>query len=671
MKRLHLYLPALAFWPLLGLVSAQNYDPPPSQAPDDATLKAITDKTAKLGDFIDTLKRQSVQDPYLADAEIYLKAAQWIVEQNEFYQPQAAAWTLEVLEHGLQRVKQLSAKEVPWWQQTGRAVVRAYRSHVDRSLQPYAVTYPAEFGKDKAKKWRLDVVLHGRDAALTEVKFLQQHSGDKEALRDQNFIQIDIYGRGNNAYRWAGETDVIEVGENFLAVERLLGREHMIDLKQAVLRGFSMGGAGTWHIGLHKPSHWSVLGPGAGFTETHGYIKSLPDKLAPEQEACLHIYDAVDYAENAFNVPVVAYGGDQDPQLQAARNIEARLKPLRIPMKLLVAPGLAHKFPPEWQKKAEEAYQACLAKEREEYPPHVHFVTYTLRYAECYWVEIIGLDRHYERALVDAEQTETGYTVKTANVRALHLKLGPNPPLSVALTIDGPALSAHPVLSRVGAYHLYLERHGERWVEVLPQKLFTDRLRIIQKTARLQGPIDDAFMAPFLCVRGTGKPWHEGTHKYAEVNLKRFQEEWQKYFRGYLPIMDDKDVTEDDIAGRHLILFGDPASNSLIGQVADRLPLKWTQEQIEMGGKTYAAADHVPVLIYPSPLNASRYIVLNSGHTFRAADLKGTNALLYPRLGDYAVLKPAPTEKDPAKAQVVTAGLFDEFWQISGARKGE
>src|SRR5687767_15243023 len=38
--------------------------------------------------------------------------------------------------------------------------------------------------------------------------------------------------------------------------------------------------------------------------------------------------------------------------------------------------------------------------------------------------------------------------------------------------------------------------------------------------------------------------------------------------------------------------------------------------------------------------------VLNSGHTFHAKDFQGTNALLYPRLGDYALLKVTSPEKD-------------------------
>ena len=82
-----------------------------------------------------------------------------------------------------------------------------------------------------------------------------------------------------------------------------------LDPHRVVLRGFSMGGAGTWHLGLHRPDRWAVIGPGAGFTTTHGYVKDLPEKLPAHIEDCLHIYDAVEYATNAFNVPVVAYAG--------------------------------------------------------------------------------------------------------------------------------------------------------------------------------------------------------------------------------------------------------------------------------------------------------------------------------------------------------------------------
>ncbi len=122
---------------------------------------------------------------------------------------------------------------------------------------------PAEYGKER-KKWRIEVVLHGRNSGLTEVSFLHQHNGDKPAPSDLDHVRIDIFGRGNVAYRWAGEVDVSEAVDNFLNVEQRLRRGELLDINRGVLRGFSMGGAGTWHLGLHAPERWCVNQPRRG-----------------------------------------------------------------------------------------------------------------------------------------------------------------------------------------------------------------------------------------------------------------------------------------------------------------------------------------------------------------------------------------------------------------------
>src|SRR5262249_15442545 len=145
------------------------------------------------------------------------------------------------------------------------------------------------------------------------------------------------------------------------------------------------------------------------------------------------------------------------------------------------------------------------------------------------------------------------------------------------------------------------------------------------KRPGLQGPIDDAFTAPFLCVRGTGKPWNPAVQAWSEANLKRFASEWHHYFRGELPVKDDTAVTADDVKRCHLILFGDPGSNPWIGKVLPRLPISWTHTEVRAGGERYAAADHAPVLIHPNPLAEGRYVVLNSGHTFHEKELASLN----------------------------------------------
>ena len=80
------------------------------------------------------------------------------------------------MDRGLLRASQAGRGELPWQRQAGFAVVRAHRPALDGTVQPYAVTYPEGYTKER-KRYRLDVVLHGRNDRLNEVKFLRQHDG--------------------------------------------------------------------------------------------------------------------------------------------------------------------------------------------------------------------------------------------------------------------------------------------------------------------------------------------------------------------------------------------------------------------------------------------------------------------------------------------------------------
>jgi hypothetical protein len=124
--------------------------------------------------------------------------------------------------------------------------------------------------------------------------------------------------------------------------------------------------------------------------------------------------------------------------------------------------------------------------------------------------------------------------------------------------------------------------------------------------------------------------------------IDRFARDFARWMHGDVRIKDDTAVSAADVEAHHLILFGDPGSNRLLGQIAERLPIRWAADVIVVGKETYAAADHVLVMIYPNPLNPRRYVVVNSGHTFHEAEFRGSNAQLYPRLGDFAVLRLDP-----------------------------
>lgn len=582
-------------------LAAQTPAPAPFKVPAsdlEALREAVKPLTAKTA----ALKA----NPLAADVAVYEKAVQYLLRfPDQFYDANYVKHAHAAIATGVARAAELEAGKPSWTQQTGR-VARAYKSRIDDSLQPYKLNIPASY--DGAKPVRLDVILHGRNARLTEASFLAIDPKAKPLPDTQDFIELEVYGRGNNAYRWAGETDVFEA---LAAVQA----QYKIDPDRVVLRGFSMGGAGAWHIGLHHPSTWAGVEAGAGFTDTIVYANR---KNPPAYErAAMHIYDAVDYARNIANVPTVGYGGEIDKQLQASVNIKEALEFEHINARalFLVGPQTEHKWHPEKKAESEAFLKANLPRKR---PDSFSFVTWTPRYGRIWNYRIVALENLYARAQLDVK----GAAVTTSNIAEFELDQ------PAEITLDGQNLK------------------GAAFVKDLNKWSVRERPSRLRKKANLQGPIDDAFMDRFLCVAPG-----------PDAKLDEFAANFARHLRGDIRRKAVNEVSKQDIAESNLVLFGTPATNKWIKDTVKKLPaVTWDDKKIVIDGQTFDAATHTLALIQPNPLNPEKYVVYNSGHTFGKAEFEGTNALLYPRLGDYAVI-------ETATGKVKLAGLFGNSWQ--------
>src|SRR3989442_889029 len=138
---------------------------------------------------------------------------------------------------------------------------------------------------------------------------------------------------------------------------------------------------------------------------------------------------------------------------------------------------------------------------------------------------------------------------------------------------------------------------------------------------------------------------------------------WRKQFSGETRVKSDSEVTDEDIAAHNLVLWGDPQSNKILARIADKLPIKWDSSGIHVGNKVYSAANHAPVLIYPNPLNPKRYVVLNSGFTFREYDYLN-NARQVPKLPDWAIVDLTVPVSSRAPGGIANAGFFGEQWEF-------
>ncbi|MFL5244707.1 MAG: prolyl oligopeptidase family serine peptidase [Gemmataceae bacterium] len=639
--------------------------PPPGISVSAADKKELETGLAELEKAIEELHATAKTKPALAeltpDVQIYYNAVQYALKYKEFFSDKEIPVAKGLLKQGLERARQLHEGKAPWTSATG-LVTRGYVSKIDGSVQPYGLVVPASYHPNSPHHFRLDVWLHGRNETLSELNFINDRQRNAGEFTPANAFVLHPYGRYCNANKFAGEIDLLEV----LAHAH---RHYPIDKNRHVVRGFSMGGAACWQFAVHYPGLWAAAAPGAGFSETADFLKVFQKetvKPAWYEEKLWHLYDCTDYAINLFNCPTVAYSGAIDPQKQAADKMAEALKREGMTLVHLIGPNTAHSYHPTVKKEINERVDNLAAHGRNAIPSNVRFTTWTLRYNQMLWITVDGLEQHWERARVDAELQKDQVVIKTQNVSGLTLSMPAGYcPLDntrkTKVVIDGQELDANaPLSDRSWAVHF---RKAGRWSVVASAEE-----EGFHKRHGLQGPIDDAFMDSFLMVRPTGEPRNKETGTWVNKEMAHAVEHWRKQFRGEARVKDDEAVNDEDIASHNLVLWGDPASNKVLARIADKLPIRWDGDDIRLSDKSYPASGHIPVMIYPNPLNPKRYVVLNSGFTYREYDYLN-NARQVPKLPDYAIIDVNVPTTSRTPGGIVTAGFFGEKWELKDTPK--
>lgn len=652
-----------------NLVNNVRKIPPPGIAVSQEDRAALEAGLADLHRVIDELEKD--QKPrtaeLLPDVRIFYKAVHDALAYEEFFNGSEIAKAKALLKAGRARAEQLLQGSAPWTRQTG-LVVRGYVSRIDGSVQPFGLVIPSSDSPRPittlesdallgSEAHRLDVWFHGRGENLSEVNFLDEHRRQAGLFTPPDTIVLHPYGRYCNAFKFAGEIDVLE------AIDAVR-RQYRIDDDRISVRGFSMGGAACWQFAVHYADRWFAANPGAGFAETPRFLNVFQrETLKPSwyERTLWHLYDCTDSAANLLSCPTVAYSGERDNQKQAADVMAEALREEGIDLLHIIGPGTRHEYHPDSKREVEVRMNDLAARGRQRFPLDVNFVTYTLKYNRMHWVTVEGLGEHWKRARVKTAPGPSGIVLTTDNVRALTLEFpagwAPFPiDRPVEIQIDGVSLKGpRPRSDR--SWKAPLLRAGGTW------SLAEAPREPLRKRHDLQGPIDDAFMDSFIMVRPTGTSMNPRLQGWVDQESRRAIEHWRRQFRGEARVKNDTEVKDSDIASANLILWGDPESNAVIKRIADRLPLAWNKRRIKVGDREFPSESHALLLIYPNPLNPNRYIVLNSGVTYREYDYLN-NARQVPKLPDWAVvdLNTPPDTRHPGA--VAAADFFGEQWEV-------
>ena len=540
-------------------------------------------------------------------AETEIEFAESLLPEDRF---QLSAEENEQIEEAIGRaaedIRALAKGKDPFAARRG-LVLKSYHSDLDDTLQPYALLVPKRYtGKEP---FPLIVRLHGHGWYEPFQCDPRQEEIDQAS---PDAITLFPHGRGSIDYMLQSEQDV-------LACVAEVKKDYHIDPDRVYLTGRSMGATGTWSLGAKRPDLFAGLAPVAGNADSRVWERlwgwPAPDDspIGRVKAAVSYAIDPVRYAENLSNLPVFAIHGSDDRVVPVghSRSMAQRVWDC----------ASGHYFDyREPQRVSHGALEKDLLREQADWlleqkrvrrPERVCLKTMKLHYGQAYWLKLEALQAPLQYANVTAQADEAGRVdVEVEGATALTVDLAASPAHGAAAIEveinDTPAYQGPPPPG--GKLTLVRQTDGAWQAGAL--------LKGLAKRANLEGPIEDAFLSPFVLVYATAGP-SAFDPVVAKAEAERFAGDWARLFGKPCRIKPDTAVTQTHIDTLNLVLYGGPESNRITARVMDKLPIRVRDGSVHVAGKTFTGPDVGVKLCYPNPLNPNRYVVVFAGTTWR------------------------------------------------------
>lgn len=527
-----------------------------------------------------------------------------------------------------------------------------YESDVDGSVQYFAVRPPTS-----GRALSLVLSLHGASVeALAQARAYGPRAFDAIVCpTNRRPFGFDWEDWG----RWDAQ-DVLR-----LAWDRFL-----LDPSRVYLTGHSMGGHGTWQLGVLFPDRFAVIAPSAGWRSFSTYGGGAPapgGAVAAMLARAASPSDTTAYATNLAKSAVYVLHGDADDNVPVgeAREMRRLLAPIVPDLHAHEQPGAGH-----WWDLSDAPGADCVDWApmwalfgRRRLPAHheapvVDFTTPDPAVARrCFWVEVHAQERARVPSRVRLERVagKRRFVGTTENVRALALDLeflgGAGP---VDVTLDGTELQG---LAPTGAAPpmLRLERRDGAWRAVTA---WTPG----EKGGRVTGTFKAAFDRRFVLVVGTrGTPDEVA---WAARKARCDAETWYVRGNGATEVVDDVAWDPARFAGRNVILYGHAEMNAAWTAVVGDGPVTVTRGAVTVGDRRLEGGHLAALFVRPLKGDPDGLVGVVAGTGPVGLRLTERLPIFTSGVGipDLVVLSPDLLTK--GDAGLVAAGFFGPDWSV-------
>lgn len=136
----------------------------------------------------------------------------------------------------------------------------------------YLLYLPKGYDVQSGKRWPLMLFLHGAGERGTDLQRVAIHGPPMLAKQGKEFPFIIIAPQCPDDRRWEND-GLLQLLDHVLA-------SHAVDTNRVYLTGLSMGGYGTWRLGLTHPERFAAIAPICGGGEFIDVLLASRSKAA-------------------------------------------------------------------------------------------------------------------------------------------------------------------------------------------------------------------------------------------------------------------------------------------------------------------------------------------------------------------------------------------------------
>jgi predicted peptidase len=211
-----------------------------------------------------------------------------------------------------------------------------------RGTMNYLQYLPTDYATQPDKRWPLMLFLHGAGERGSDIQSVAKHGPFKLVREGREFPFIIIAPQCPTGQHWQAEPLMQLVAE--------AEKKFRVDSSRIYVTGLSMGGFGTWNLGINHPEKFAAIIPICGGGTAEDIVMS-----------------SIDHSEALKSLPVWAFHGAKDPVVPVAASQEtvALLKDKGVrEIKLTIYPDALHD---SWTRTFEnqEIYDWLLQHRRE------------------------------------------------------------------------------------------------------------------------------------------------------------------------------------------------------------------------------------------------------------------------------------------------------------------